>query len=151
MNTRNNCSLGLITAIFVLCPLASALADDAGVVKTLSGKVSVKRGNDLLEARQGMTVQTSDQIMTGDKSTVGITLNDNTLLTAGGNAILSLDRFKFDPRTEKGELEANVKRGSLSVISGKLAKSSPENVQFKTASVTLGVRGTEFIIEVADR
>ena len=150
MNVRD-CSLALVAAMIAFCPASSALAADAGVIKTMSGTVSVKRGNDLLTASQGMAVQTSDQIMTGDKSTVGIALMDNTLLTAGANAIISLDRFKFDPQTERGELEANVKRGSLSVISGKLAKSSPESVQFKTSTVTLGVRGTEFIIDVADR
>lgn len=145
------CRPGLLVMLIALCHVAPALAGDAGVVKTLKGKVSVQRGNELLDAGLGMVVQTADRIVTGEKSAVGITLKDNTLLTAGPNAVLSLDRFKFDPKTEKGELEANVRRGSLSVISGKLAKSSPENVQFKTASVTLGVRGTEFIIEVADR
>ena len=49
----------------------------------------------------------------------------------------------------KGELDAHLKRGSLAVISGKLAKASPESVRFRTDSVTLGVRGTEFILEAS--
>jgi hypothetical protein len=36
------------------------------------------------------------------------------------------------------------------VISGKLAKANPDAVRFSTPTTTLGVRGTEFIIEVGD-
>ena len=42
------------------------------------------------------------------------------------------------------------KRGTLAVISGKLSKQSPKAVKFSTPSTVLGVRGTEFVIEVGD-
>jgi hypothetical protein len=35
------------------------------------------------------------------------------------------------------------------VVSGKIAKQSPESVRFSTPTTTLGVRGTEFVIEAA--
>ena len=44
-----------------------------------------------------------------------------------------------------------MRRGSLGVISGKIAKASPEQVSFNTPSVSLGVRGTEFILEAGER
>jgi hypothetical protein len=63
---------------------------------------------------------------------------------------LDLARYAFNSTTHQGELAATVKRGSLAVISGKVAKASPDAVQFNTATVTLGVRGTEFIVDVGD-
>jgi hypothetical protein len=142
----------LLSGLLLACSLFTpAWAGEAGVIKNAQGSVTVKRGAVSLKAASGMVVQTADQIVTGEKSAVGITLRDNTVLTAGPNANLALDRFSFDPQTQKGELGASVKRGSLAVISGKIAKASPDNVQFKTPTVTLGVRGTEFIIDVADR
>jgi hypothetical protein len=89
--------------------------------------------------------------VTGPESFVGITLRDNTQLSAGANTILDLNKFAFDTTTQDGVLEASIKRGSLAVISGKLAKANPDAVRFSTPTTTLGVRGTAFIIEVGDK
>jgi hypothetical protein len=98
----------------------------------------------------GGAVQVSDRVVTGAGSSVGITLKDNTLLSAGPNSTLELNKYIFDTTTNEGELNATVKRGSLAVISGKIAAASPRNVAFNTPTATLGVRGTEFVIEVSD-
>ena len=98
----------------------------------------------------GSEVYGSDRIVTGPESSVGITLRDTTQLSAGANTILDLNKFAFNTTTHDGVLDATVKRGSLAVISGKLAKANPDAVRFSTPTTTLGVRGTEFIIEVGD-
>ena len=41
-----------------------------------------------------------------------------------------------------------VRRGTLAVVSGRIAKQTPETVEFHTPTSVLGVRGTEFVIEV---
>jgi hypothetical protein len=61
-----------------------------------------------------------------------------------------LEKYAFDPTTHEGALNATVKKGTMAVISGKLSKQNPNAVQFKTPSSILGVRGTEFVIEVGD-
>ena len=78
---------------------------------------------------------------------MGIMLRDNTMLSAGPNSSLQMNKFAFDTTTNAGVIDASVKRGTVAVISGKIAKSTPENVSFSTPTMTLGVRGTEFIIE----
>jgi len=134
------------------CGHAAATAGvDAGVIKTVKGTATVVRGAETLPVTAGMALKSADQVKTGADGAVGITLRDNTVLSAGANSTLSLDKFSFDNKTQKGELEATLKRGSLSAISGAIAKSSPNAVQFKTSTMTLGVRGTDFIIEAADR
>ena len=69
-------------------------------------------------------------------------------LSAGPSSTLVLNRFAFNSATHAGAVDATVRRGTLAVVSGKIAKASPESVSFKTPSVSLGVRGTEFIVEV---
>jgi len=96
-------------------------------------------------------VQAADRLSTGADSAVGVLLTDNTMLTAGANAAVTLDRYSFNPTTHGGTLQASVQRGALAVISGKLPKAQPDAVRFQTASVTLGVRGTRFIIEADER
>lgn len=140
---------GLVAAAF-LVP-AQAVAEDGhiGMVKVAKGAVSILRGKQKLEAPPGTALQESDRVVTGADGSVGISLRDNTLLSAGPNSSLSLDKFSFDTTTNAGVINASLKRGSLSVASGKIAKQSPESVRFSTPNTTLGVRGTEFVIEVA--
>ncbi|SCK22972.1 FecR domain-containing protein [Vogesella sp. LIG4] len=131
----------------------AAMAEEAGIgtVKTVSGNVQIKRGTQAVPAVPGQTLQVADQVQTGAASAVGIMLRDKTMLSAGAMSLLQLDKFNFDNKTQQGALQATLKKGRLGVISGAIAKHSPESVQFRTSTMTLGVRGTEFIIEAQDR
>jgi len=136
-------------ALFALTP--AAWAESAGMIKTTKGTANIERSGQKIAALVGATVETGDRIVTGADSSVGITLHDNTMLSAGPNSTLDLNKFAFNSTTHAGVLDASVKRGSLSVISGKIAKANPDSVVFSTPGVTLGVRGTEFIVEVGQK
>ena len=152
-----NCSPStpLFTALATVCLMAwssNAFAlDEAGTIKTLKGTASIEREGQKIPALIGSKIMVSDRILTGADSSVGITLRDNTLLSAGANSTLVINRFAFDTTTHVGTVDATVKRGTLAVVSGKIAKTSPENVSFSTPTVSLGVRGTEFIVEASER
>ncbi|MGE8470842.1 MAG: FecR family protein, partial [Paraburkholderia hospita] len=141
-------------ALVFACGCAAAIdtfgADSIGVVKTVKGSVHIERTAQSMDAAVGSEVFKSDRIVTGPASSVGITLRDNTLLSEGSSSVLELNQFAFDTTTHDGTLDATIRRGSLAVVDGKLAKAHPEAVRFSTPTTTLGVRGTEFIIEVGD-
>jgi len=127
---------------------ASCHAEDlAGTVKTVKGQVHIQRGTERHTVDIGSRVYAKDRILSGPNSAVGITLNDSTLLTAGPNSSLVLSQYAFDRSTNTGHMDTLVQRGTLAVVSGKMAKSQPDKVVFRTSTVTLGVRGTEFIID----
>ncbi|MCC6534278.1 MAG: FecR domain-containing protein [Burkholderiales bacterium] len=123
-------------------------AQPAGVVKIVKGSVAVERAQEKHAAVPGLGVQAGDRVVTGRDGQVGITLRDNTLLSAGPNSTVVLDEFEFDSTTHAGVVDASVRRGTLSVVSGKIARQSPETVRFRTPNAMLGVRGTSFVIEV---
>lgn len=137
-------------ALFALHAHSGWTAEAAGMIKTLKGTAQIERDGKPLPAAVGTEVFAKDRVNTGPNSSVGITLKDNTQLSAGANAQLDLNKFSFNTTSHAGELDASVKKGALSVISGKVAKANPEAVRFNTGTVTLGVRGTEFIIEAGD-
>jgi hypothetical protein len=143
----------LKAVLLLICALhgGAVLAADeepAGTIKTVTGSVTIERGGQKLAATEGTQVFAADKVTTDSNGSVGITLRDNTLLSAGHNSSLSLNKFAFDPSTHAGAIDATLKRGTLSVVSGKIAKQSPDSVRFRTPTTTMGVRGTEFIIEV---
>lgn len=130
-------------------PVADAdAADVIGVVKTVKGTVHIERGGQRVDAAVGSEVYGGDRIVTGPESSTGITLRDNTLLSEGASSTLELNSFAFNTTTNDGAFDATIRRGSLAVVDGKLAKNNPDSVRYRTPTTTLGVRGTEFIIEV---
>lgn len=139
-------------AFILICGIqaaSDACASDAiGVVKTVKGDVHIERTSKHVDVAVGSEIFSSDRIVTGPASSVGITLRDDTLLTEGANSTLALNSFAFNTTTYDGSLDATIKRGSLAVVDGKLAKANPDSVRYSTPTTTLGVRGTEFVIEV---
>lgn len=142
--------MGMLVSCALLGSGCALAAEAAGMVKTLKGTATIERGDSRLPAAVGAVVFPKDRIVTGPQSSIGLTLKDNTQLALGANGQMDLNKFSFNTTSHAGELDGTVKRGSLSVISGKVARANPNAVQFNTGTVTLGVRGTEFIIEAGE-
>jgi len=136
----------MLSALFATC----ASAAEIGRIKVAKGQVTVERKGEALPGAVGMRLEPADVLKTGADGSVGITMADNSLLSAGPNSILSLDRFDFDPTSNQGRFDAQLQKGSLAVISGRMAKQSPEAMTVRTPSAILGVRGTEFVLSADD-
>lgn len=137
----------LVTAASALAFVASAaLATDIGQVKVAHGTVTIERAGEALPATPGARVQQGDLIRTGADSSVGITMSDDSLLSAGPNSELALDEYRFDPTTNDGRFDTKLSKGTLAVVSGRIAKQSPKSMTVHTPGATLGVRGTEFVV-----
>ena len=126
----------------------SAWAADVGQVKTAKGAVFIERGGEKTAAQVGTKVQQSDTVVTGADGAVGIAFVDNSTVSSGPNSVLVIEKFAFDTTTYQGAFDATLKKGTLSVISGKIAKQSPDAMKIRTPSAILGVRGTEFVVRV---
>jgi hypothetical protein len=125
-----------------------AVAGEAGRIKVSKGDVQIERNGKTLPAAVGASVDVEDTVKTGADGSVGITFHDNSLLSAGPNSELVIERFVFDSTTHQGEFDTRLKRGTLAVVSGKIVKQSPEAMRIKTPAAIMGVRGTEFIVKV---
>ncbi len=133
--------------VAALClPATSALAAGVGLVKTSKGSVSILRNGKQLAAPVGTAIEASDTIVTGKDGSAGITFIDNSRMALGPGSTLAIDRFDFDQTTHDGHFDSTLKRGTLSAVSGKLAKHSPKAMTVRTRSTILAVRGTEFLV-----
>jgi hypothetical protein len=124
------------------------MAADVGEVKVAKGAAHLERGSEKLPVRVGMPIQTADKVVTGADGTVGITFQDNSLLSVGPDSVLAIDRYVFDSTTHAGQFDSTLSKGTLAVISGKMVKQSPDAMRVHTPSAIMGVRGTEFIVKV---
>ena len=126
-----------------------AVAQDVGRVKTVKGTVYVEREGRRELALVGTAVRQADIVVTGPDGAVGVTLADDTLLSAGPNSVLVIERFVYEAN-QPGSLEAALSKGTLAVVSGRIAKQAPDAMRVKTPAAILGVRGTEFVVRASD-
>ena len=139
-----------ILAVLLSVLAGTVLEQDVGQVKVTKGEVHVERDGARIPAAVGMPIRQADRLVTGADGTVGVTFADNSLLSVGPNSALAVDKFSFNASTHEGQFDASLQRGTLAVISGKMVKQSPEAMKIRTPASILGVRGTEFVVKVAD-
>jgi hypothetical protein len=139
--------LAAVLAVSLAPVWAGTPGEAVGVVKVSKGTVSVERQGQSLPATVGTRVFQSDRLVTGEDGAVGIAFHDDSLLSAGPDSVLVIDRFVFDSTTYEGSFDASLKRGTLSVVSGKIVKQSPGAMRVQTPAAVLAVRGTEFAVK----
>jgi hypothetical protein len=125
-----------------------ALGADVGIVKVSNGSVSLEREGARIPAAVGTPVQVSDVVVTGADGAAGITFSDNSLVSVGPESRFAIDRYAFDTTTYAGEFQGTLSKGRLAAVSGKMVKQSPESMKIRTPSAIMGVRGTEFVVQV---
>ncbi len=79
-----------------------------------------------------------------------VTLIDNSRLSAGPNTRVEFKQFRFNPTTQEGESLTQLHRGTLAIVSGQIAKRSPDAMKVQTPTTILGVRGTKFAVKVEE-
>ena len=92
------------------------------------------------------TVYMNEIVETGDESALVIKFADGSKLTLGENAKLVIDKYVFNPGGDSNQT-LTLAKGAFRFISGSMPKNQ---VQIKTPTVTIGIRGTELVFDVAD-
>ncbi len=107
METSTQLRRRIAAALFAAAFASLAMAADIGQIKVAKGPVTIERDGRMLPAAVGMRVQTADVVTTGADASVGITMGDNSLLSAGPNSTLLLERYEFDATTSRGRSRAS--------------------------------------------
>jgi hypothetical protein len=131
-----------------LAPLYAFAADPAGRIKTLEGRAYVLRDGAQAPLTAGSDIFTADQIVTGAGSKLGLILIDDTVMSMGPSSVLSIDRMLFEPEQDKLDMGVMMKAGTFSVQSGQIAKLAPVRADIRTPQMSIGIRGTAFLVEV---
>ena len=143
--------LKLCLAALLLLPLAATAAEPVGQVKNASGDAALLRDGQRLAAKPGDPVQEKDVIETGKDGTIGVTLIDNTVISAGPNSQIALEEYSFNSSSFTGSMLADMRKGTATMVSGDIARGSPDAMKVRTPTAIMGVRGTYFAVQVAER
>ncbi|MBP8874538.1 MAG: FecR domain-containing protein, partial [Polaromonas sp.] len=87
----------------------------------------------------------------GKQSSGSVVLRDGTTLVLTENSHMVLDKFAFNATTQDGNILINLLQGSMRMLTGLIAKVNPAAIQIKTKTVSVGIRGTDFIVETEEK
>jgi len=147
---KRHVSVIACTLILPVIIAAHALGAEIGQIKKATNHVHILRNNAKVPAKAGDLLKSEDTVLTGAGSSVGIAFIDNSRFSMGPNSNIELTKFRFDSTTQKGEFTSRMKRGTLVVISGKIAKYSPNAMRIRTRTSVISVRGTKFLLKVEE-
>lgn len=141
--------LALLAAAWLACSALPVSATDqhVGLVKGVSGSVSIVQASATRAAEAGTQLQVADRIVTAPGATASIVFRDGTMLTLGGGADVHVRDYVFEPKANRYAFSVYMGQGSAIYESGKIGRLAPESVKVETPQATVGVRGTRFLIE----
>lgn len=126
--------LSKLLPLMVVAPmlLGATVVASRGGVYTEDGRLGV-----------GDTVPADKIVYTLDNSFAVIKLDDGTQITVRPNTQVQI---KDTPE----EINVDLTKGGLRVLTGLVAKQEPENFKISTPVALMGVRGTEFSVAICE-
>lgn len=143
--------LAVIVCLAVLFGAGTAKAADErkiGFVKSTSGRAFIYRQKFMIPAQMSDVLMEKDTLITKGNGSMGVVLQDNSVLSLGPNSRVDLSHFRFDPSVDKAEFTTKVRKGTMVYMTGIIAKINRKGLRIETPNVVCGVRGTRIAIKV---
>ena len=136
-----------VILFFSLFTAFNVLAAPVGVLSEVSGKVTILRGEAFYAGMEGVEVEEQDIVETGDNASVQLDMNDGSVLKISGGSQVMLSDYTLDDQGNIVDAAIDVLTGWLRFAVSKLKGNG--KYQFNTSVMTVGIRGTEGVIEAA--
>jgi hypothetical protein len=136
----------IIIVVMLVCCFASgpAAAQDAiGTVSRIQGEANGTRNGATRALDLNASVFRNETVVTAETARLEVTFTDNTRLTLGERAKLTLDSYVFDSAAGRGTIKFGLV-GAFRFVSGQLSKLASADVSVTTPVAVVGIRGTEF-------
>jgi len=138
----------LLLAFWILLSVPAEAAS-VGVFTEISGDCRLLRGDRLLAAAEGVEVDEDDIVETASAASAQLEMNDGSVLKLGANSRVLLAEYHLDT-------DRNVVKAGIDVLTGwirfAVAKLRRPDSRFgiNTPTMTIGIRGTEGVIEASN-
>ena len=141
----------LTLAGFCLWPaalIAEPLPEPAGHVARVAGEVFVTSRGVTSVAQQGQAVVEGMTLQTGTMGGLAVIFEDGTIMSFGPDSEMQLARYRFVPASETFALEARFERGTLSVVSGAIARLDPDAIRMETPDGGVRIHAGHALLKV---
>jgi hypothetical protein len=140
----------LVISLLLALP-AAALAEVVGHLTQVEGRVELLKGGKLpgLAGKVQDGVEPGDVLRTKSLSRAQITFMDNTRLTLSPESRIAIEEYAFDPAKGKRSAMLQLFQGLAHFMVTQVFKAQEPDFLVKTHTGVLGVRGTDFGIQLS--
>lgn len=143
MRYRLKILAGLLV-VGLLFSLPAQAQQVAGQVERQKGTASRSAATGTIDLVQGARIYAGDEIRTGAGARLQIRFDDQSMLTLGENAHITIDQFIYAPSGDSSQALA-IAQGVFRFATGQIGKLAPRSVSFTTPVAIIGIRGTVFL------
>ena len=119
-----------------------------GKITEEKGSAEITRSKTKIGAKLNTGIESMDSVETVN-GVIGITFDDDTKVRVTEHSKLLIDDFVYDPKSKGvGKIAMRVALGTVRYASGNVAHENNKNVDIKTPTATVAVRGTAFTMTV---
>jgi len=141
-------TLLVLTVLFVSFRTMAeqAQAVDIGNISELNGSAQILRDKPY-KATESFDIQQNDEAVTTN-GRMAITFLDDSKVRLTENSQLTIDEYIFDPNPSKSKMAITFGLGTARFITGGLNKIDKNNIDLKTPTANIAIRGTDFTVTV---
>jgi len=138
----------LLLLLFVLSKTTKvqAQAVDIGDISELNGSAQIVRDKPL-DATLEFAIQSNDEAITSN-GRMAITFLDDSVVKLTEHSQLLIDEYIYDPDPSKSKMALTFGLGTARFITGNLNRIDKQNIQLKTPTANIAIRGTDFTATV---
>lgn len=118
-----------------------------GRVVEQSGPTEIIRNKRSIASQINAAIEMNDTVVTA-RAKAKLEFEDKTTVNVNEQSKVVIDEFVYDPNKGAGKLSMKVALGTARYASGQIAKNNPQNVDIKTPTANVAVRGTDFTMTV---
>ena len=137
-----------LTVLFVSFKMMaeSQQAVDVGNISELNGSAKILRDKPY-EATESFDIQQNDEAVTSN-GRMAITFLDDSQVKLTEHSQLIIDEYIYDPDPSKSKMAITFGLGTARFITGGLNKIDKNNIDLKTPTANIAIRGTDFTVTV---
>ncbi len=119
---------------------------DIGDISELNGSAQIVRDQPL-KAKLKLGIQSNDEAITSN-GRMAITFLDDSTVRLTEHSELLIDEYIYDPDPSKSKMALTFGLGTARFITGNLNRIDKQNIQLKTPTANIAIRGTDFTATV---
>lgn len=124
----------------------------AGNFVTLNGDVRLEmNGKATSTAINNQRIEEGATVHTGPNGNAILRLDDGQQVALSANTTFMLDQFRFNnAKPEQNNVTMSLFKGALRILTGLIGQRDNSKFALKTSVVTVGIRGTDFMVAVVN-
>jgi len=125
---------------------SGAAGPEAAQVLHADGETVLLRGPSVsTPVRIDVPIRSGDRIRTGPTGRVQLRFTDGALMSIAPDSDFSVEDYTFDAHRQRSF--HRLVHGAVRVLSGSIGKREHRDFRLRTPTATIGIRGTEFVVE----